>query len=100
MAKKLRGWRKIQGERQERESQSGGDTNLSFKEQHVVEHRNHREKGSECFCLCAFTVCMSGANVGQKRTFDHLELEFQMFVSHHVDAENQTQNLNNGSQRS
>ena len=44
-----------------------------------------------CIHLC--TMCMPGACRGQKRVLDHLELELQRVVNHHVDAGNQTQFL-------
>jgi hypothetical protein len=38
-----------------------------------------------CMYVC---TCMLGAHRSQKRTSDSLELELQMFVSHHVGAGN------------
>jgi hypothetical protein len=39
-------------------------------------------------CLCVMCVC--GVLRGQKRDTEYLELELQLFVSHHVSAGNQT----------
>lgn len=38
-------------------------------------------------------LCMSSAHGDQKRALDGLKLELRMVVSHHVDAEDQTQGL-------
>ena len=42
------------------------------------------------FYVCMCTMCMPGTCGGQNGTLDPLELEYQMVVSHHMDAEDQT----------
>lgn len=37
-------------------------------------------------CVYVHCVCVSGAQGGQKRPSEHLELEFQTIINHHVDA--------------
>ena len=42
------------------------------------------------FHVCMCTMCMPGTCGGQNRTSDPRELEYQMVVSYHMDAEHQT----------